>query len=486
MPASGLLRLLRRRTAPKVFVIGLDCAEPSLVFDRFRPDLPNLTRLVGEGRSGPLESTIPPITVPAWSSMFSARDPGELGFYGFRNRADHTYSGMQIATGASVTEPRVWDIAGDAGKKVVVVGVPQTFPAKPVNGSLVSGFLTPSTRANYTYPGSLAAEIEQVLKSGQRGDYELDVSDFRTEDKSQLLRQIQRMTEKRCQLVHHFLRSKPWDLFMFVEIGVDRMHHGFWRYGDPRHPKHELGNPYETAIRDYYAYLDGQIGLMLEALPEDTTVMVLSDHGAKPMIGGFCFNQWLIDKGYLVLEDEPDGILPLSQCRIDWRRTRAWGSGGYYGRLFLNVAGREEQGVIPADQYEAVRAQLAEELEACVGPDGQPLGNKVFRPQDVYSRVRNIPPDLIVYFGDLYWRSVGTVGYDSLYVFENDTGPDDANHAQDGLYIVREPALRGVSSTVGDGSGACTDRRRTWRAVTPSILEGLGLEPADWMSRCRL
>ena len=462
-------KLFRRRGRNKVFVIGLDCAEPSLVFDRYADDLPNLSRLVAQGRHGPLETTIPAITVPAWSSMFSGRDPGELGFYGFRNRADYSYDKMRIATGAAVAAPRVWDMAGDAGKRVAVVGVPQTYPVRPVNGLMISGFLTPNTRSTYTWPAELKDEVQEVV-----GDYALDVQPFRTDRKEQLLGQIQAMTAQHCALVKHLLDKKPWDLFVWVEIGVDRIHHGFWKYGDPSHPMYEPGNPFERAMHDYYVHLDGQIGEMLALLPRDTTVVVLSDHGGQPMIGGFCINEWLMQRGYLVLKEQPEGIARLEDCVIDWERTRAWASGGYYARVFVNVAGREPQGVVPSEEYEAFRNQLAAELEATTDQRNDPIGTRAFRPEDVYRRVTNIPPDLIVYLGNLAWRSVGSVGHGTLHVFENDTGPDDANHAQNGLYIA------------SGGEPQTKPAPRTWHAVAPTILEGLGLTAPGWMGEERL
>jgi predicted AlkP superfamily phosphohydrolase/phosphomutase len=85
-----------------------------------------------------------------------------------------------------------------------------------------------------------------------------------------------------------------------------------------------------------------------------------------------------------------------------------------------------------------LRDELKAKLEAMVDDQGRPLGNKVFKPQDVYNTVRGIPPDLIVYFGSLYWRSVGSLGWGSVYTFENDTGPDDANHAEYGIVMMRE------------------------------------------------
>ena len=124
--------------------------------------------------------------------------------------------------------------------------------------------------------------------------------------------------------------------------------------------------------------------------------------------------------------------MPIKDARIDWRRTLAWGDGGYYGRLFLNVKGREPQGLVEPADYEATRDELIAKLEAAPGPDGQPLGTKVLKPQDVYPEVRGVAPDLIVYFGDLEWRSVGSVGNPSLYTYENDTGPDGANHDRTG------------------------------------------------------
>ena len=169
----------------KVLVIGLDCATPQLVFDRWRGDLPNLDRLMSHGVFGELESCIPAITVPAWSVMTSSKDPGTLGIYGFRNRADYSYDKMSIAMGDAVKVDRVWDVVGKSGKRVNVVGVPGTYPPRPVNGNLVSCFLTPSTKSNYTHPASLKEEIAKWV-----GEYYVDVPQFRTDDKDFLLKQI--------------------------------------------------------------------------------------------------------------------------------------------------------------------------------------------------------------------------------------------------------------------------------------------------------
>jgi predicted AlkP superfamily phosphohydrolase/phosphomutase len=427
--------LRRKNQQQKVLVIGLDCAEPSLVFERWRDDLPTLSRLMDEGAWGPLESVTPPITVPAWSCMMSGRDPGELGIYGFRNRADYSYDRLSIANSDAVQVPRAWEVLSNAGKRVTVIGVPGTYPPKPVNGHLITSFLTPSTKAQFTYPPDLRDDVFRWTN----GDYMLDVREFRTDNKDWLLEQIYSMTNMRFDVAEHLIRERPWDFFMLVEMGTDRIHHGFWRYSAPDHRLYEPGNPYENAIRDYYRHIDGRIAKLLEHVPDDTIVMIVSDHGAKTMDGGIRINEWLRREGYLTLKEEPDGIVPFDIGMVDWSRTTAWGEGGYYARIFFNMEGREPEGIVPAAEATQFRAELKAKLEAIPDEDGHSIGTRVFIPGEVYHEVRGFPPDLIVYLGDLAWRSIGTVGGGTIHARENDTGPDDANHAPYGICIYHDP-----------------------------------------------
>ncbi len=438
-----MFNLFKRRK--KVLVVGLDCAPPPVLFQTsdehslgLKDQLPNLSRLIDEGIYGPLSSSIPCITVPAWTSMLSSKDPGVLGFYGFRNRADHSYDRMTIATANAIHEKRVWDVLTEADKTSIIVGVPQTYPIQPLKGNLISSFLTPSTQRQYTFPNELRFEIDRVLDGR---DYDVDVPQFRTDDKSHLLRQIQDMTEKRFAVIKYLLREKPWDFYMFVEIGLDRLHHGMWKFWDPTHPKHDPGNSYQDAIPDYYRYLDRELGELLGMLGDDTIVLITSDHGAQAMEGGIVVNQWLRREGLLVLKDEPryEGIVPFEKVEVDWPKTTAWGAGGYYARIFMNVEGREPQGKIPAAEYEKTRDRLKEMIESLPDHNGQPMHSVAFKPQDLYQEVRKVAPDLMVYFGNLRWRSVGSFGLPDIYTFENDLGPDDANHAQDGVFVLWDP-----------------------------------------------
>ena len=278
-------------------------------------------------------------------------------------------------------------------------------------------------------------EIAEEL--GGKGEYIFDIPNFRQQGMEFVLDQVFKMTERRFKVARRLLKNKPWDFFMMVEMGMDRLHHVFWHYFDPKHPLHKPGNPFEDAFQRYYRSVDDEVGALLDVLPEDAITIVMSDHGARPMMGGICFNDWLIQNGYLTLKEPASQPTPIAAAPIDWSRTMAWGDGGYYGRLFLNVAGREPQGVIEPSQYATVRDELAAKLESMPGPDGERLGTKVLKPQDVYPEVRGVAPDLLVYFGDLAWRSVGTVGNPSIYTLENDIGPDGANHDRTGVFAMK-------------------------------------------------
>lgn len=365
----------------------------------------------------------------------TGRDPGELGVYGFRNRASRDYQNMMIADGSAIKFPRLWDFLGEAGWRVSALSVPGTSPPYEVNGSLVSCFLTPSPQARFTHPPELGAQILEWMP-----DFMLDVPAFRSEDKQQILDDIYRLCDQRFTLAEKLMRTEVPDFLMLVDMGVDRIHHAFWKPMDPRHPQYAPGMAFADAIHDYYVHVDSRVGELLHQCGPDTAVLVVSDHGAQPLMGGLCINEWLIEKGYLTLKDSPSELTPLDQVTVDWEKTIAWGAGGYYARVFLNVKGREPQGTIALKDFREVRSQLIADLQTLTYPDGSPLPVKAHIPGDTYQKVRGMAPDLVVYFDDLAWRSVGSVGSGSLHVNNNDTGPDDANHAPYGLMIFHDPA----------------------------------------------
>ena len=415
----------------KLLILGLDCATPQLLFGPWKEELPNLKRLMDNGYSAKLKSTMPPITVPAWTAMMTSKDPGQLGFYGFRNRSNFGYEDLYFANAKYVKEKTVWNYLSRNRKNSLVFGVPQTYPPKPLNGMMVSSFLTPNKEVQYTYPDEAKLELDRVAD----GDYMIDVEEFRTENKDELLKNIYLMTERRFKAFNHFYKKDPYDFAILVEMGIDRIHHAFWRFFDTNHRLYEPGNQYENAIFDYYKYLDQQVGTTLDLLDRDTAVMVVSDHGAKTMTGAICINEWLQKEGYLTLKEPPEKPQRLKMDMIDWSKTRAWGEGGYYSRMFFNVQDREPQGVIPMAEYETFRNEIRAKLEAIEDEDGNCINTKAYKPEEIYLECKNIAPDLVVYLGNLDWRSAGSVGLGTIHLYENDTGPDDANHAEEGVFV---------------------------------------------------
>lgn len=414
----------------KTLVIGLDCAAPEILFSD--DQLVNLRRLMEMGCYGGLESVVPPITVPAWMCMATSSDPGTLGVYGFRNRVDHSYDRMQIVDSKSIKRLAVWDQVACEGGVAHILGVPPNFPPRRTSGVSVGCFLTPDTKTSqYTHPPQFADTIRDLT-----GEYPVDVVDFRNVDRRNLAQQIYDMTAKHFEVIRHIMRHETWDYLQFVEIGLDRIQHAFWKHHDPEHRDHDPESPYGNVIRDYYRYLDQEIGSLLELLDEETNILVLSDHGAQRLDGGVCINEWLLQEGLLAIENYPEQPTRLEQLDVDWTRTQAWGEGGYYARIFLNVRGREPQGTIDPRDYEQVRDQLKTRIEAIPNDQGQPMATRVVKPEEAFREVRNVAPDLIVHFDDLRWRSVGSVGHRAVHVQENDTGPDDCNHAQVGAFIL--------------------------------------------------
>lgn len=416
----------------KVLLIGLDSMPDSQVFHERKADLPNLRKMMDNGIFATLKSCHPPITIPAWMVMMSSKTPGKLGVYGFKHRKGCSYTDSWLTTSTSFKEDRVWDILEKYNKKSCLIGVPPTYPPIKVYGNLVSCFVTPKNKTSgFTYPDELSTEINNFLNE----PYLFDIK-FRVVDRDAILEDLYKMAKTRFKVIKYLLKNKQWDFSMFVEIGLDRLHHMFWKYYDKSHPRYEPNSKYQNTIPDYYKFLDDKIGELLEIIDDDTYVITVSDHGTASMKGAFCVNEWLIKEGYLVLKNYPSDIRDITKCDVDWSKTTAWGWGGYYARIFFNIQGRETDGTISFDKLDQVKKELEQKILNIKGPNGEDFDNKVVYPEQLYDEVNGAKPDMMVYFDNLYWRSAGTLGHSSLYLSENDTGPDDSVHWWDGMFIM--------------------------------------------------
>jgi len=409
-----------------------------------------LRRLVAAGLWGPVLSSTPAITVPAWACMVTGQDPGQLGLYGFRDRAGFTYDQRRLASSLAFDPPPVWSLLSRAGLRCRVLGVPLTYPPKPVRGCLVSGPLTPGANSTFTYPPELGGELEATY-----GPLIFDVDRHAAPTEAALFEQIQQMTAQRFAIANAWVATADWDFFMMADMGPDRLHHAFWH-------RPEL-------IERYYVELDGRVGELLDRLPDGTEVVVISDHGAQTMAGGFAVNQWLLEQGYLCLRVPPEALGPLEPENIDWSRTRVWADGGYVARVYFNVVGREPEGIVAPGEIAALADELEAGLGDLVGPDGTTVAVEVLRPERIYGALNGTPPDLILEVDDLRLRALGSVGLPGTFAPDNDRGPDQANHARHGLLIWR------------DGGGG---RRRDDLSLydfTPTVLAHFGLAGSEQM-----
>jgi predicted AlkP superfamily phosphohydrolase/phosphomutase len=439
-------------------VIGLDSATPEHLFGQCLPKMPNVQKLLGHGVHSVLKSADPPISIPSWPVMLTGVDPGTLGLYGFRHRKEFSYTESYGPT-SKLPVPSVWELFSEAGRRVCTIGMPPGYPPLHLNGISISDFLTPAGATDWTYPPSLAAELESRF-----GHYRFDVT-FRATERRQLYRDIVQMTQQRWAIAEELYQREPWDVFAIHEIGVDRLHHAYTKFFDPTHQAFVPGNPLEHVVEEYYAIVDECIGRLLSQVPDDAIVVIASDHGSMPMSGCFCINTWLAQHGYLKLRTMPTTPTPFEKCDVDWPNTTVWGAGGYYARLFFNVRGREAQGAVSPAELPALRERLMRELSTLLGPDGRPMPVRFLDPVEIYESVVGDPPDLMAYFGELKWRSAGSVGHPGLYLKENDTGPDDAVHSYDGVFVLSDPRA---------ASGR-TIAPQAIRDVAPTLLALAGL-----------
>jgi len=272
-----------------------------------RGDLPNFQRLQAEGCEAILESKYPPLTPPAWMSLSTGLKPSGHGVYDFWEYEDQQgqkdLEGPGRTRKARVQTKRkggkaIWNILSDYGKQVLVINVPMTYPPEPINGIMVSGYMTPSSDVNFTYPTDFKEELFQAVPN-----YEIDL-DFSKiyvgpvdERQDKLIDATLRMTEERIKLITHLLDERTWDFCYVAFMGPDRLQHPLWTNITALEPR---------AI-EYYRLLDSALGKMLEYVGPDNNLFVVSDHGFQGAGSVFDINEYLYSKGLLKLKSTYQG-----------------------------------------------------------------------------------------------------------------------------------------------------------------------------------
>ncbi len=265
--------------ARKAILIGLDGATWTLlrplIEDGF---LPHFDEFVHDGVSGILRAPIPPNTLTGWTSIFTGVNPGKHGVTDFVVFHEGKFTTIR-------TELRMcsslWRLTSRRGLKCIVVNEPVTFPPEPVNGFMVTGFLTPPRSSNYVYPLQAREEVEKAS-----GGYKTDIQVMIARSREEALGMLDEHSEKVAKVALHFSKHYSWHLLAAIFTSTDRLQHFFW--GDV------------NAIKRHYQKLDQLLAKFMNlASSEEANLLMVSDHGFSSCSRAFYVNAWLAEKGYL-------------------------------------------------------------------------------------------------------------------------------------------------------------------------------------------
>jgi len=487
----------------KIFILGIDGATFDLILPWVNQGkLPNLAKLINKSAYGELESTIPPVTAPAWTSFFTGKNPGKHGMYDFivPNEESKALSYLSYEDCESET---IWSILSEKGKKVCVINIPMTYPPEAVNGVFISG-MAPGLDSEFAYPPNLKKEIKRKFPN-----YII----FTRPDKepARFLKSIKEMTRIRAKLAKHFLTSRDWDVFMVVFNSTDIVQHRFWRYME----KYGHRNKYSNAILDVYRLVDKEIGDLWKCLDEDTLFLIMSDHGAGPWDKHVHLNKWLEKNGYLKFKNSDEDIwlrkiakkvlvnsfvfwnnripshiqdkikrsIPIKNlnafekvesvmnAQFDWSQTKAYHI-GTYANIRINLKEREAEGIVePGEEYEMLREEIIKKLLKLDDPEtGKKPINRVFKREEIYhGATLDKAPDLLIKWAKENYWSCARFGSKGEEVFES--LKDELNP----LITTGTHKLNGILMAYGGMINPQKINNARIIDLAPTILYGLGL-----------
>jgi predicted AlkP superfamily phosphohydrolase/phosphomutase len=425
----------------KIFVFGIDGAMPEKVFGEWLDELPNMKKLMQQGCYAKLNSTIPPLTAVAWTSMRTGKPPAEHSIFEYIFRKNNSYTDIGVISSNNIKEKSIWHVASENNKKSIVCSIPITWPIKPFNGIAISGFLTPGIESEYTFPIDFKKEIETLFDE----PFILDIHDHRKLSKKELLEKCIQITEMHFKLMKYLIQNKEWDLFFGVIMASDWVNHGFFKYMDNKHRNYEPNSEFKDTLKDYYKLLDRNLGELISLLEKGTTIIIVSDHGMTRMHNRLNLSDWLLKRGYLVLKEESKIKLPLKPEMIDWEKTRAWAIGAYECQIFINLKNREPQGCVDEKDYDKLIDTIQEGLSQIKGDNGEELDTRFFRKKiDFIGKNNQHAPDLMVYLDNLrYGCNNALIHNKTMWNIETLKGKDDAGHSQQGIFIMNKSTKRG-------------------------------------------
>ena len=503
--------------ARKVLVFGMDGADWGIMQPLIdRGEMPTMARLQREGASGPLASTIHPHSPTAWASFLTGSNPGMHGIFDFVHRKAGTYD-MEIFHTRLRGGRSVWQVLSQAGVSCGVMNVPMTHPPEKVKGYFVSGAFTTNAFAKFTHPLSLIDEIKGILGHSYTvdvhlGDFASGRDDSNDEARGRWLDDLERVERERTDVEEALIRTYAPRFVVHVVTSCDRAQHAFYRYIDTTRADHDPAHKYAGAIDRTYRTADAQLKRLWDAMGEDATVIVLSDHGGYPLYRALRLNAWLESEGYLtslrpqsrgpvkrfataalrraylMAKKLPRGVRKqiagrfdvwgmtsmkfLPPTAIDWARTQA-SAEGTFGNIRLNVKGQYPQGAVePGANYDRIVREIRAKIEALVDPEtGVCPVERTYHREELYAGERiQEAPDIIVVLkpgyqmvGDILARRFGGDGrhdQQALFVKGENNFQLTGIHSPFGVVLARG---EGIAPGVTIADAHITD-------VAPSIL----------------
>lgn len=434
----------------KVYVIGLDGATFDLIIPWLNK-LPNISKLISEGVSGPLESTIPPITCPAWLCFMTGEGPGDLGVFDFNDHNIGEYKTKIInPSRVRIFSKPLWRILSNNRKKIGIINVPFTYPPTEINGFIISGMFTPSEKSNYTYP----PELKNMLKQ-QIGQIKFDIE---RNDEEQFLKDVYDNLETLKKSIEFLIKEYNPEFFMTVFRETDAVQHYMWRHMDQNHPLYDekKSKKYRDSILNVWIKIDSIIGVLLKKIDNDSIIILMSDHGFGPRDKIFYINNWLEQNGYLKLTNFARSkllfnkiirkILPQSKQisfeeLIDWSKTSAYSPShtSAFGQIYLNVIDREPKGIIQTGTiYEEIRSRIIKNLYELINPTTlSKFKVEAYRREDVYSgKYLSKAPDIIYFIDDLNCIQNYKFYPNKVIELKSDL-KQNATHRMNGIFIVK-------------------------------------------------
>ncbi|MFN2186933.1 MAG: alkaline phosphatase family protein [Anaerolineae bacterium] len=366
----GLFGRLRGGKKPKrVVFIGLD-GTPYTFMQRLIAEgrAPNAARLAEQGSLLRMDSTWPWVSSVAWSTMMTGVNPGKHNIFGFIDRDPATYKQF-IPTSAHMKAKTLWEVLSQAGKRVIVVNVPVTYPPRQVNGILVGGFLSPSLE-KAVYPPSYLPTLQSL-------GYIVDADPWKARESKELaLQEVNAALDARIRTLFHLVENEAWDYLHVHVMETDRLHHFLWQQMEEGHPA------YAPAFYDVYRRIDDMLGRLAARLDEHTTLLWMADHGFCSIKKEVYVNRWLMDQGWLTLRNVPPdrkkGLDEIDPASVAYSLDP--------GRVVIRLRGREKEGAVaPGAEYESLRDEIAAAALGLRDPESdEPIFQAAFKREELY------------------------------------------------------------------------------------------------------